>query len=434
MDSVVIGGGIAGLLTALRLARSGHEVALVEADRLGAGATCANHGMLHSGALYVRQHGHIVRHCRQAQSAFGTLLAAAELPTDPAVYVVPDADTPAFLTGLDTHRIPYQRTAADTVDELPADIAAAHVLVTVNERVFSSRRLVEILAGQCLAAGVTILTGSTVERITRASGRVTGIRLGATEHLSATSVVVAAGIGTPALLAQVGSRHVPLLKSRLDMMLHFPRSRVRRGLIFAQLDRAVVMPAPGGGALASFFGGVQPPIAGRRGFAVDLDKAALLGVELARALAPGLVGPTGGVAYMAGKTDYVGSPHAENGVINPGFHVIDHGAGDDLVGLYTVVTGKMTLAFHASKAAADAVGGGTPTCTSRTSTPTRFPPGCSPWNRGPTRESCDGRHPEPTNHHHRRDPGLRQPLVDGGGAHRPERRRHPGRLQRAALW
>jgi len=40
-------------------------------------------------------------------------------------------------------------------------------------------------------------------------------------------------------------------------------------------------------------------------------------------------------------------------MINPGYHVIDHERTEHLHGLHTVITGKMTLAFHASKAAAD---------------------------------------------------------------------------------
>jgi glycerol-3-phosphate dehydrogenase len=355
MDSVVIGGGIAGLLTALRLARAGHQVALIEADRIGAGATCANHGMLHSGALYVRQHPQIVPHCRQAQPAFTALFASAELTAEPAVYVVPPADAGAFLAGLDAFQIPHGRLTADAVDELPRAAAASHVLVTVRERVFSSRRIVEILTGQCLAAGVRVLTGIAVDRITRTQGRVSGVMLGMAEHIPADSVVIAAGIGTPALLARAGSRHHSQLRSRLDMMAYFPQSRVRRGLIFAELDRGVVMPSPTGGALASFFGGVQPRITGRRSFAVDLGKATSLLAELQQALAPSVVDHRGGVAYVAGKTDYIASPHTENGVVNPGFHVIDHGYEDHLAGLYTVITGKMTLGFQASKAAADRI-------------------------------------------------------------------------------
>ena len=43
-DVVVIGGGIAGLMTALYLAEDGADVALIEAGELGAQASGANAG------------------------------------------------------------------------------------------------------------------------------------------------------------------------------------------------------------------------------------------------------------------------------------------------------------------------------------------------------------------------------------------------------
>ncbi|MDG4755840.1 FAD-dependent oxidoreductase [Micromonospora sp. WMMD718] len=353
-DSIVIGGGIAGLLTALRLARGGHAVALVEADRLGSGATSANHGMVHSGALYVRLHGRVVRHCQQAYPAFRAIAADAELAADQTVYLVPTPQAPDFLTRLDRHGIGYRTTDPDEAPEVDPAVLAGHRAVNVGERVFSSRRVVAILAGQCLAAGVALLTGATVSRIAHTDGKVTGVEL-AHEHLTARHVVIAAGTGTQCLLSDLGSRHAGLLRSRLDMMIHLPALPLRRGLIFTALDSPVMMPALGGGALVSFFGGMQPQITGRRAFGVDLGKATALLHQTVRALSPGTGIADGAVAYVAGKTDFVGTDHAENGMINPGYHVIDHERVDGLAGLYTVVTGKMTLGFHVSKAVTDAI-------------------------------------------------------------------------------
>lgn len=327
----------------------------MEADRLGGGATCANHGMLHSGALYARRHGHIVRYCQQAHPAFSVLLGTAELPVDDAVYVLSPPEAAEFLAHLDTHGITHHRLAPDDVPELRRSVTTRHVLIAIRERVFSSRRIIATLTAQCLAAGVTILTGNTVDRITHSVGRVTGVVLGAAERLPAACVVLATGTGTPELLTRINSRHRPFLKSRLDMMIHLPAAHLRRGFIFAALDRPVVMPAPGGGALASFFGGVQPEIAGRRGFPVDVTQATLLLREMDQIFTSGIIDSGRASAYVAGKTDYVGTIHAENGIVNPGCHVIDHAQGDDLRGLYTVVTGKMTLGFHASKNVADAI-------------------------------------------------------------------------------
>jgi len=310
--------------------------------------------MVHSGALYVRQHGHVVRHCQQAQPAFSALVADAELAVNETVYVVPTSDASDFRARLDQYGIGYRTADSHQVPEVDRSVCDTHNLLCIGERVFSSRRIVTILAGQCLAAGVTVITGATVAAVAHAEGKISGVIL-ESGHLHAPYVVIAAGTGTAQLLSTLGSRQAPLLRSRLDMMIYLPAFRLRRGLIFAALDRPVVMPTHKGGALASFFGGVQPEITGRRAFSVDLGKATALLQQTLRALTPATADPHGAVAYVAGKTDYVGTTHTEQGIINPGYHVIDHATADDIHGLYTIVTGKMTLGFHASKAVTDAI-------------------------------------------------------------------------------
>ena len=47
-DTIIIGAGIAGLFTALRLSKNGQKVLVVEKDKIGNGATIANHGTIHS--------------------------------------------------------------------------------------------------------------------------------------------------------------------------------------------------------------------------------------------------------------------------------------------------------------------------------------------------------------------------------------------------
>jgi glycine/D-amino acid oxidase-like deaminating enzyme len=329
-------------------------VALIEADRLGSGATTANHGMVHSGALYVRQHGHVVQHLRQAHTAFSALVPEAELAVSHAVYIIPAEEATDFLSRLGRHGIAYRPVGPEEVPEVDREMRQGHHLVTIGERVFSSRRIVAALTAQCLAADITVLTGTTVADITHTGGKVTGVMLDC-RHLPARHVVIAAGTGTAQLLDRLGSRQARVLRSRLDMMIHLPTARLHRGLIFGAPDRPVIMPALGGGALVSFFGGVQPEITGRRAFPVDLGKATMLLDETLRTLTQDTATADGAVAYVAGKTDYVGTPHAENGRINPGYHVIDHERVEQLHGLHTVITGKMTLGFHASKAVADSI-------------------------------------------------------------------------------
>src|SRR5262245_13190396 len=49
---VIVGGGIAGLATAVRLAEAGFPVTLFEASDLGSAASTRNQGCLHSGGFF----------------------------------------------------------------------------------------------------------------------------------------------------------------------------------------------------------------------------------------------------------------------------------------------------------------------------------------------------------------------------------------------
>ena len=65
-DVVVIGGGMTGLSAARRSAELGATVVLLEAERLGWGASTRNGGMCHPGfktplSGLVKRHGHATR-------------------------------------------------------------------------------------------------------------------------------------------------------------------------------------------------------------------------------------------------------------------------------------------------------------------------------------------------------------------------------------
>lgn len=89
-ETVVVGGGLAGLWTALELARRGREVAVVEAGRIGAGASGANAGVVTPG--YAEEPAVIAgrvgdRHARalwqlsvEGVAAIGGLIAETAMP------------------------------------------------------------------------------------------------------------------------------------------------------------------------------------------------------------------------------------------------------------------------------------------------------------------------------------------------------------------
>ena len=59
----IVGGGIAGLATAVRVAQAGLPVTLFEASVLGSAASTRNQGWLHSGGLFALDSPDYARTC-----------------------------------------------------------------------------------------------------------------------------------------------------------------------------------------------------------------------------------------------------------------------------------------------------------------------------------------------------------------------------------
>src|SRR5574341_1018824 len=86
VECVVVGGGVAGLMIALRLALAGIDVVLFEKERLGSGSTIGNHGTIHSGAFFAELHPEIARLCQEARQAYLSTFAAARISAKSSWY------------------------------------------------------------------------------------------------------------------------------------------------------------------------------------------------------------------------------------------------------------------------------------------------------------------------------------------------------------
>lgn len=355
-DCIVAGGGVAGLMTAARLSEQGMSVALVDASLLGSGSTTRNHGMVHSGALYARWHPEVVGACLQAQTAYRSSFPELLADTETCWYI----GSPATMHTYDTlwHHYDITRRDVDPCEVrevLAVPDASTVAAIAVQELRIDTHGLVSDLAARCVAGGVVVLVGARVLRVVTCDGVVRGVETAA-GIIEAANVVVCTGIGTRDILERSGSTVAPELSSRLEMMMAFP-GELPCAIIGLEFGwPALASSAAGSSVLASRYGAPQRFVRGPARWPVPAQDAAELARELGTWLQPGLVDTTAGVGWVCSKTEHLRGSSDQWGT-EPDFTLIDHLDRDNITGWWTVLPGKMTLALHASRAAAAAVTG-----------------------------------------------------------------------------
>lgn len=348
-DTIIIGAGIAGLFTALRLSKNGQKVLVVEKDKVGSGATIANHGTIHSGAHYMVHYPEIVKSCIEAQDLFLNLFPTAKLLSKNSIHIVKGKNYPDFERLLKHNQFEYKIIKPDHISELKPNILKNSKFVSLREEVYSSREILDILISYCLANGVKFLLGNKIQKIKSESECVVGICIGSNELIKAKNVIVATGMGTEGILNSINSYYSKYLKSRVGMMAYLPNMHTIRGFVFMEPVKPVLLPALGNGTLASIFGMILPPVTKVENFSVDYEKARLIIKGIKQNFNVSEKQTSGATFYVSGKTDYVNEDNINSNSVNPGYNIIDHGEFDRINGLYTIITGKMTLAFHSSK-------------------------------------------------------------------------------------
>lgn len=355
-DCAVVGGGVAGLMTAARLSEQGRTVALVERDLLGSGATTGNHGMIHSGALYARWHPEVVPACLEAQTAYRCSFAKCIADTETCWYVGKPATLYEYEKLWRRYDMDHREVDPRQVREL-VDVpnATAVQATAVRELIIDTHALITDLAARCAANGVELAVGASASRVVTENDSVRGVET-ARGFIAASNVVLCSGIGTRDLLERSQSVVAEELKSRLEMMMAFP-GELPCAVIGLEFGWPALAPAlASGSVLASRYGAPQRWVRGRARWPVPAAEAAELSRELAEWLWPGLLDCSAGVAWVCSKTEHCRGSSDQWGT-EPNYAVIDHGDRDSIAGWWTVLPGKMTLALHASRDVVTAVTG-----------------------------------------------------------------------------
>lgn len=187
------------------------------------------------------------------------------------------------------------------------------------------------------------LPWSLLSRTYRQAGRWL-VTTGSGYQLEPAMVVCAAGAANAGLLAAAGSARATAVRSRLEVMVAVPTNRPPVPALCLDYGGPTLVPTRAG-ALISLHGAPRVDVDGPTRLVPVARTSGIL--RAAAAAFPGLSPHVAdAVAYSCVKTELV-DEHADRWGSRPAAAVLDH-SEELLPGLFTVVPGKMTLAFHAT--------------------------------------------------------------------------------------
>ena len=223
-DIIVIGGGINGTSTAFHLAKRGHKVALMEKDLIAAGPSGRS-------SAIIRQHysnevtARMVLQSLRLWQNFDQVVGGECGFTQTGFLACVRQE---HLEGLKANVAMQQRVGIDTRLVWASDLEALEPAISVKGIVAAAYEPESGYADPALAAtsfaaaakrlGATILTGTQVQSISTAAGRVTGVVTNR-GPVAAGTVVVVAGPWSPLLSKTVGVE-LPIIASRHQVCIY----------------------------------------------------------------------------------------------------------------------------------------------------------------------------------------------------------------------
>jgi glycine/D-amino acid oxidase-like deaminating enzyme len=209
---VIVGGGIAGLATAVRLAKGGLPVTLFEASDLGSAASTRNQGWLHSGGYFALDAPAYAKAC--FASLEETLRFCPDCP-EPHIssmaylFARPDTLVKPWTDAWTAAGIPWQELPVEKVRaELPGlDAARVQHAFQLPDRAIRQQVLLEHLAATAQNSGVEIRTGTPVKCLPIEDERLAGVVTSAGEEIKARLVVLAGGSSGFALCREFLQQH-----------------------------------------------------------------------------------------------------------------------------------------------------------------------------------------------------------------------------------
>jgi glycine oxidase len=217
-DVIIVGGGVIGCSSALRLARAGLKVAVIERGRIGCEASRAAAGML-SPQAEASEPGPFLDLCLRSRAMYRDFAALLKDLSGVDIEYRDEGTLCVALAGEDPHEIArwasWQKAAALPLEELAADEvyrlepaitqATAKAMFIPGDHQVENRRLMDALDIAIRQAGVEVHEGANVDSLIIEHGKATGVICNSTP-LKAGTVIVAAGSWSSHLLQPAGIR------------------------------------------------------------------------------------------------------------------------------------------------------------------------------------------------------------------------------------
>lgn len=342
---LIIGGGITGVGLARDLALRGVHSVLVERRDIAAGASGANHGLLHSGARYVRSDPQAAVECRE-EGALLKRLASHCIEDTGGLFVAVEGDDEAYAAAFPSL---CARCGIPCQEISPAEARAIEPVL--SERLIAAFQVPDASVDpfhlcldnlcEALELGSRVMLHTRVVGFEREKGRIRRIRLASDETgrestMTADLIVNAAGAWAREVAALAGIE-VDLLYSKGSLLITDQRltQRVINRLRPAS-DADILVP----GGTVSILGTTSIRIDDLDQIVPTVAESDHI-VDTASAMVPSLK-TTRYIRAYAGVRPLVGSRSMDDGrALSRGFALLDH-ANDGVENFISIIGGKLT--------------------------------------------------------------------------------------------
>lgn len=355
---LIIGGGATGTGLARDLALRGVRCLLVERRDINAGASGANHGLLHSGARYVAKDPQAAAECAE-ESAILKTVAAGCIEDTGGLFVAVEGDDEQYVADfpLNCQKCGISCETVDVGEAREMEPVLSEKLIAafkVADASIDPFKLAFENITEALSLGAAVRLHTTVTGFRKGAKRVETVllkdsRTGETLTVEAEQVVNASGAWAAEIAALAGLE-IPVLYSKGSLLITDQRiSRRVINRLRPSADADILVP----GGTVSLLGTTSVRIDSLDDFRPTIPEIDYI-IETASKMVPALA-TTRYIRSYAGVRPLVGSKKlGDDRSVSRGFFLVDH-AEEGLANMVSITGGKLTTYRKMAEKTADLV-------------------------------------------------------------------------------